>query len=720
MSHAQVSAFSQEALLHAAILAHSAYGIIATDTDGLITVFNPAAEAMLGYTASEVIGQLTPAPFHSPEEVLVRAASFSAELGEAITPDFEVFIAKSRRGLPNEHEWTYVRKDGSTFDVLLSITPLIGPAGGIDGYLGMVADLTEKKREQASFQLVQHFADEQSQFLQALLEALPIPVFYKDRAGRYLGANRAYLSFLGVKHKDYLGKTPEEIWRPELAARYRAADDALFSNPDQVQVYESKVVAASGQLHDVIFQKACFHDSLHKVSGLIGTLQDVTSLRQAESALRESEGRLKQVMQGSPLPIFVVDEAQKVVLWNPACERIFGFSAQEMLGSSDPWRVFYPSPRPVLANLIVAGGDEGVVRGYYGDSCRRSPFNPEAFESEGFFPHMGDQGGRWFYFSASPLRNADGKVIGAIETLIDITERKLAEAEASKLTEELEIRVEARTAELAQANEDLKRAMKQLVHAEKLAALGSLVAGVAHELNTPIGNMLTMATAFHGRVKNFSSAALAGGLRRSMLEEFVQGANEAADSIERNAGRAADLISTFKQIAVDQTSVRRRKFDLADLMRDVNATLQPRLKLTPHSLLINVSAGISLESYPGPLDQVMMNLVNNALLHAFDDDKPGIMSISARLDGPWVEIEFSDNGMGMDAATAARAFEPFFTTRLGSGGSGLGLYLVYNLVTVALDGEIYMHSTPAAGTAFLLKLPLVAKLHQAEEKVFYE
>ena len=720
MSHAQGAALGQEALLHATILAHSAYGIIATDTDGLITVFNPAAEAMLGYAASEVVGQLTPAPFHSPEEVLARAASFSAELGETITPGFEVFIAKSRRGLPNEHEWTYVRKDGSTFDVLLSITPLIGPAGAIDGYLGMVADLTEKKREQASFQLVQHFADEQSQFLQALLEALPIPVFYKDRAGRYLGANRAYLSFLGVKHEDYLGKTPEEIWRPELAALYRAADDALFANPDQIQVYESKVVAASGELRDVIFQKACFHDSRHEVSGLIGTLQDVTSLRQAESALRESEGRLKQVMQGSPLPIFVVDEAQKVVLWNPACERVFGFSAEEMLGSSDPWRVFYPSPRPVLANLIVSGGDEGVVRGYYGDSCRRSPFNSEAFESEGFFPHMGDQGGRWLYFSASPLRNADGKVIGAIETLIDITERKMAEAEARQLTEQLEIRVAARTAELAEANEDLKRAMKQLAHAEKLAALGSLVAGVAHELNTPIGNMLTMATALHGRVRNFSSAALAGSLRRSMLEEFVQGANEAADSIERNAGRAAELITTFKQVAVDQTSVRRRSFDLGELVRDVYATLQPRLKHTSHRLLIDVPAGIMMDSYPGPLDQVLLNLVNNALLHAFEHCDAGTMSISARFDGAGVLIEFNDNGCGMDKATAARAFEPFFTTRLGSGGSGLGLYLVYNLVTAALDGEISMQSEVGVGTRFLLKLPLVAKLHQVEEKIFYE
>ena len=720
MSRPQTSAFSHEAQLHAAILDHSAYGIIATDTDGVITVFNRAVEAMLGYAANEVIGKLTPAPFHLPEEVVARAASFSAELGEEIEPGFDVFIAKSRRGLPNEHEWTYIRKDGSTFDVLLSITPLINASGEIDGYLGMVADLTEKKREQASLQLVQHFADEQSQFLQALMEALPIPVFYKDRVGRYLGANRTYLAFLGVKREDYVGKTPEEIWRPDLAARYRAADEALFALPDEIQVYESQVVVADGELRNVIFQKATFRDSQQNVSGLIGTLQDVTTLRRAESALRESEGRLAQVILSSPLPIFVIDEAQKIVLWNPACEQVLGVSAESMLGTSDLWRPFYPSPRPVMANLIVAGGEEGVIRGYYGDSCRRSPFNPEAFESEGFFPHMGDQGGRWLYFSASPLRNADGKVIGAIETLVDITERKLAEAEASKLTEDLEIRVEARTAELAAANEDLKRAMKQLAHAEKLAALGNLVAGVAHELNTPIGNMLTMATAFHGRVKVFSDAVLNGGLRRSVLDGFVQGANEAAESIERNAGRAAELITTFKQVAVDQTSARRRRFDLADLVQDVYTTLQPRLKHSPHHLAINVPAGISMDSYPGPLDQVILNLVNNALLHAFVDDTPGTMNISARIDGAWVEIEFSDNGMGMDAATAARAFEPFFTTRMGSGGSGLGLYLVYNLVTVALDGDVFMHSTPAVGTAFLLKLPLVAKVHQAEEKVFYE
>lgn len=714
------SGFRQESLLHEAILKNSGYAIIATETNGIITVFNRAAENMLGYDASEVIGKITPAPFHLPVEVLARALEFSEELDKEIEPGFEVFVAKCRLGLPNEYEWTYVRKDGVHIDVLLSVTALVDPTGEIGGFLGMAVDLTEKKKQQKSLGVALRQKADQMQFLNAMLEALPIPVFYKDRAGRYLGANQAYLKFLGVALENFVGKTVEEIAPPKLAAVYRAADESLFATPDKIQTYESKVVVADGIVKNVIFQKATYCDSQHAIAGLIGSIQDISELRHAELAWRDSEGQLKQVMEDSPLPVFVVNDQQKVVLWNPACEQVLGIKAEDMLGTSDPWRAFYPSPRPVLANLIVAGGDEEIVRGYYGENCRRSPFNPAAFESEGFFPDMGTQGGRWLYFSASPLRNAEGKVIGAVETLIDITERKLAEAEARKLTEELEDRVQARTAELAQANTDLKRAMKQLAHAEKLAALGNLVAGVAHELNTPIGNMLTVATSLSGRVVEFSSIAESGQLRRSGLDEFVRTSQEAASMIERNAGRASELITTFKQVAVDQTSARRRSFDLAELVRDVHATLLPQLRHTEHRLLIDVPPGIQMDSYPGPLDQVLLNLVNNALLHAFGDGEMGSMYIKARQKKKTVELEFGDNGVGMSELIAARAFEPFFTTRLGSGGTGLGLYLVYNLVTAALDGEITMHSKQAEGTSFLLKLPLVAKMHHPEEKVFYE
>ena len=827
----------QAAILHAAILDNSGYAIIATDTEGVVSVFNRAAERMLGYVASEVIGQLTPAPFHKAEEVVERAALFSAELGIAVEPGFEVFVAKARRNLPNDYEWTYIRKDGSTLRVLLSVTALRDGTGELSGFLGMAVDVSEntayrqalEEREAQYRQLfqenpnamlvydidstrilaaneallemygyqpgeltglplsdlwvfedrsvlndlirtlaevqnpgmlnkrwrtrhkdgreivvettsraqtlgeyrarlvlvhevtervrVEKMVEDQGRFLSSLMEALPIPVFYKDRFGRYLGGNPAYFALIGVAPEAYLGKTVEDIASPELAATYRAADEAVFAEPDVVQVYESKVRSANGELRDVVFHKAAFRDHQGAVAGLIGILHDITQQRQADQALRESEARLLQVLQNSPLPVFVVDDSHRLVLWNAACELAFGIPASAILGTTDVWRGFYPERRPVLANLIVDGGDEGVVRGYYGPLCRRSSLNPEAFESEGYFPQLGEGTGRWLYFSASPLRNAEGAVIGAIETLVDITERKRAEAEARQLTDELEARVENRTQELARANEELRMAMTQLVQAEKLASLGTLVAGVAHELNTPLGNMRTVASTLHGRVDTFAQAVANNTLRRSMLEDFLASSREASELIERNAQRASDLITDFKQVAVDQTSTRRRQFDLSQVVHEIYATMRPRLKHSPHRLLLDIPPDIEMDSFPGPLEQVLLNFFNNSLMHAFDDDMSGTISIKARQTGLRVDIEYADNGCGMNSETAAHAFDPFFTTRLGNGGSGLGLYIVFNLVNAVLGGEVRMESQPDKGTTFHLRLPLVAPTQSnVEEK----
>lgn len=826
------------AILHAAILDNSGHAIIATDTDGVISVFNRAAEKMLGYAAADVIGKLTPEPFHKAAEVAERARLFAAEIGIPIAPGFEVFVAKARLNLPNDHEWTYIRKDGSTLRVLLSVTALRNDTGTIFGFLGMVVDVSENtayravlaEREVQYRQLFQEnpnamlvydldsthilaaneallemygyqageltgvllsdlwvtedrprlhemiraLADDsnpatlnkrwrtrhrdghelivetvsraqtlgeyrarlvllhevtdkvltekkvadQGRFLRSLLDALPVPVFYKDRAGRYLGGNPAYFSLIGVAPEACLGKTVEDISPPKLAKTYRAADEGVFAEPDVIQVYESQVRSANGEMRDVVFHKAAFRDHQGAVAGLIGILHDITPQRRVDKALRESEARLLQVLNNSPLPIFVVDQNQCVVLWNGACERVIGIPASEILGTSDAWRAFYPERRPVMANLIVEGGDEGVVRGYYGGSCRRSPLNPDAFESEGFFPNMGSGEGRWLYFSASPLRNAEGEVIGAIETLVDISERKRAEAEARQLTDELEARVEQRTQELARTNEELRMAMSQLVQAEKLASLGTLVAGVAHELNTPLGNVRTVASTLHGRVATFAKAVAENALRRSMLDEFLASSLEASELIDRNAQRASDLIADFKQVAVDQTSTRRRQFDLSQVVHEIYATMRPRLKHSPHRLLLDIPPDIGMDSFPGPLEQVLLNFFNNSLMHAFDDDIAGTISIKARQSGMRVDLEYSDNGCGMNAETVARAFDPFFTTRLGNGGSGLGLYIVFNLVTAVLGGEIRMASEPGKGTTFHLRLPLVAPNQSTVEEPY--
>jgi len=282
-------------------------------------------------------------------------------------------------------------------------------------------------------------------------------------------------------------------------------------------------------------------------------------------------------------------------------------------------------------------------------------------------------------------------------------------AELQGMTDALEQRVQQRTAELEHSSRQLSLAMDQLVQSEKLASLGSLVAGVAHELNTPIGNALTAATALQSQLHRFSADVAAGPLRRSQLTRMIEEGDEAASLIERNLHRAAELIGNFKQVAVDQASTRRRRFDLRGTIEDVLSTLNPRLKRLDHTLQLDVPAGLVLDSFPGPLEQVLTNLVCNSLDHAFPADGRGHIRISAAaVDGGRVRLVYEDDGSGIPAELHKRVFDPFFTTRLGHGGSGLGLYLVYSLVTGPLGGSVVLHSAPAAGTRFVLDLPAVA------------
>nr|WP_225444618.1 ATP-binding protein [Pseudomarimonas arenosa] len=285
-------------------------------------------------------------------------------------------------------------------------------------------------------------------------------------------------------------------------------------------------------------------------------------------------------------------------------------------------------------------------------------------------------------------------------------ERAEAQAQLQTLAEQLEQRVEQRTAELRTSHQQLSQAMDQVMNSEKLASLGSLVAGVAHELSTPIGNALTSATALHSLMRVFSKESSSGQLRRSSLDRFVSEGQEAGELIERNLHRAAELINHFKQVAVDQTSARRRRFDLNTTLQEVLTTLRPQLKRTTHRIECEVPPGIEFDSFPGPLEQVITNLITNSLDHAFPNARCGTISIRAESLGASARIEYRDDGVGVPSEYLRRVFDPFFTTRLGSGGSGLGLYLVHNLVRGVLAGSLRMESTEGSGTSFYIELPL--------------
>jgi ligand-binding sensor domain-containing protein/signal transduction histidine kinase len=260
----------------------------------------------------------------------------------------------------------------------------------------------------------------------------------------------------------------------------------------------------------------------------------------------------------------------------------------------------------------------------------------------------------------------------------------------------------------ADAYRQLKDTQAQLAAAEKLASLGSLVAGVAHELNTPIGNSLLMASTLQEKTDMLAARFAESSLKKSELEGWIGAASEASALIQRSLQSAAELVNSFKQVSVDQASTQRRRFDLAQACHEIAATIMNQVRRGGHTLSLEVAPGIVMDSYPGPLGQVLINFVNNALLHAFDGPG-GRMVLAASLAGAdRVRIEFRDNGRGVPAEHLSRIFDPFFTTRMGQGGTGLGLNIAYNIVTTLLQGSIQVESGEGQGTAFILDLPLRA------------
>jgi ligand-binding sensor domain-containing protein/signal transduction histidine kinase len=309
-------------------------------------------------------------------------------------------------------------------------------------------------------------------------------------------------------------------------------------------------------------------------------------------------------------------------------------------------------------------------------------------------------------------RDANGRALRLVGTTQDITVLKRAEESLRKLNEELESRVEARTSDLRKANNELRQtleqltqAQRQLLESEKMAALGGLVAGVAHEINTPLGVTVTAASHLQEEARRIGKLAASHALTPEELAEFHDTANESSEIILRNLNRADRLIKSFKQVAVDQSSEERRTIELGAYLNEILISLGPALKKTAHQVRIDCPTPVTLNTYPGAIYQIISNLLMNSIYHAFAPGQAGQITIAVKQAASQVELTYNDNGHGMSAEVRARIFEPFFTTRRGEGGSGLGMHVVYNLVTQLLKGRIDVSSAPEAGTTFAIVVP---------------
>ncbi len=317
--------------------------------------------------------------------------------------------------------------------------------------------------------------------------------------------------------------------------------------------------------------------------------------------------------------------------------------------------------------------------------------------------------------SVVPVLRSDE--FGQLSARLDAMRNSLAQSVAR-----LEERVEERTFALKAVNtrlqttlDDLQRMQNLLVQSEKLASLGSLVAGVAHELNTPIGTGVTVVSTISDKCLELRRQ-IDQGIRRSQLDAMIDDIETASTLAQKSLQRAARLIHDFKQVAVDQTSSRRREFEMHDMLREMMAAVRLRHKHTPVDIKVIAPPGIVMDSYPGTLEQVLTNLIDNAIIHGAEGRSDCVVTIAAARQGRYATLTVTDNGNGIPAENLDRIFDPFFTTQLGKGGSGLGLSIVYGLVTGLLGGHIAVESIAGQGTTFALELPLVTPERSGGER----
>jgi signal transduction histidine kinase len=265
--------------------------------------------------------------------------------------------------------------------------------------------------------------------------------------------------------------------------------------------------------------------------------------------------------------------------------------------------------------------------------------------------------------------------------------------------------LEEQNAALNTALTQLQQAQGELVRQEKLASLGRLVAGVAHEINTPLGICVTATSHLVEELRLTREELGAGEMTEDSLNGFLDIVDQSLRIMTTNTQRAAALVRSFKQVAVDQSSDDIRSFNLRNYLNEVLLSLQPKLKGRPVKVEVDCPADLVLESYPGAVSQIVTNMLMNSLVHGFEHEQKGQIAIRAALEGEVVSLSYADDGAGMDRDTLDKLFDPFFTTKRGNGGSGLGAHILYNLVTGPLGGSVQVESAPGEGLRYALSFP---------------
>jgi two-component system, NtrC family, sensor kinase len=451
-------------------------------------------------------------------------------------------------------------------------------------------------------------------------------------------------------------------------------------------------------------------DQLRAILTLTHTVEHCESKR---TVLTQIHALLKQLIYAENFFVVVLDDEKRLLH--------FEFFADQYDEDENPIPFVQGGLDGSLSAYVVAAGR--VVRGTsqellsqagHGDKLRDQHYGPRAYDWLGVPMVVANE-----VLGAVVIQSYDPEIRfkdGDPSILSMFAEALGAALHQRRIRERLERTVSERTAQLEAAKHaaeralvDLRAAQRHLVEAEKMASLGQLVAGVAHEANTPLGVALTANSYLQTLLRELRESAHDGDIANATLEQFLSTAEQSTSMVGSNLERAARLVQSFKQVSVDRSSEGRRKFDLKTFLQELITSLASMWRHRSIAVVVSCQPGLMLDSFPGSLSQALSNLIQNALVHAYAEDQSGTLRIDCAESSPGrYQIRVSDDGSGIAPEHLDRIFEPFFTTRRNRGGTGLGLHVVYNLVTHKLGGTIRVDSRPGEGSQFLIEIPGVA------------
>jgi len=554
-------------------------------------------------------------------------------------------------------------------------------------------DISDRKRTHDAL----HASEEK---LRAMFDFSPLGITLSPLGGRFVEANPALEQMSGYRC-DELAKLD---FYDLVVNQHRREVDKLFETVQANGRFGPVEVELQGRGGDrlPVALNGVLVTGGDGAQYIWSTVEDITErvraaekLRQLNETLEERVGQRTQevenqrhfieaVLDTAGALVMLLDRDGRIVRFNKACEELSGYSFAELRGVPF-WSKLFPTARVDSARSEF----DRLIK----------TAETSRYENE-WLTRAGET--RLIAWSNAVLLGQNGRVQHVIATGIDVTERKRAERALKQANKSLQETVTS-----------LTETQDKLVQAEKMASLGGLVAGISHEINTPLGIGVTSATNIREEVAQLQEAFNNNSMKRSTLEGFVKHVDQASEILLQNLRRASELITSFKQVAVDQSSDDWRWLNLHDYVDEIILSLKPKWKQTQVKLLNECDPQLSIYTHPGALYQVLSNFIINSLLHGFDVEQPGLIRISGHAIGGSLELVYSDDGKGVPEEIQGQIFDPFFTTQRGTGGSGLGLHIVYNLVSGTLGGNIDMSSNPGQGVRFRMEIPLSSKEQRA-------